>query len=42
VPIEAIKLDKIFIGSCTNARIEDLRSAAYVVKRLGRRVASNT
>ena len=34
-----IKLDKIFIGSCTNSRIEDLRSAAAVVK--GRRIASN-
>lgn len=34
-----IKLDKIFIGSCTNSRIEDLRLAAAVVK--GRRVASN-
>jgi len=33
-----IKLDKIFIGSCTNSRIEDLRAAAAVVK--GRRVAS--
>lgn len=39
MPIEAIQPDKIFIGSCTNARIEDLRAAAYVVKRLGRRVA---
>jgi len=34
-----IRLDKIFIGSCTNSRIEDLRAAAAVVK--GRRVASN-
>ncbi len=34
-----IKLDKIFIGSCTNSRIEDLRAAAAMVK--GRRVASN-
>jgi 3-isopropylmalate/(R)-2-methylmalate dehydratase large subunit len=34
-----IKLDKIFIGSCTNSRIEDLRAAAAVAK--GRRVASN-
>jgi 3-isopropylmalate/(R)-2-methylmalate dehydratase large subunit len=37
--ITDIKLDKIFIGSCTNSRIEDLRAAAAVVK--GRRVASN-
>jgi 3-isopropylmalate/(R)-2-methylmalate dehydratase large subunit len=34
-----IQLDKIFIGSCTNSRIEDLRVAAAVVK--GRRVAGN-
>jgi 3-isopropylmalate/(R)-2-methylmalate dehydratase large subunit len=34
-----IKLDKIFIGSCTNSRIEDLRAAAAVVK--GRRIAAN-
>ena len=38
-PIKDIKLDKIFIGSCTNSRIEDLRAAAQVVK--GKRVASN-
>jgi 3-isopropylmalate/(R)-2-methylmalate dehydratase large subunit len=36
--IREIRLDKIFIGSCTNARIEDLRAAADVVK--GRKVAS--
>jgi 3-isopropylmalate/(R)-2-methylmalate dehydratase large subunit len=36
-PITEIKLDKIFIGSCTNSRIEDLRAAAAVVK--GRHVA---
>jgi 3-isopropylmalate/(R)-2-methylmalate dehydratase large subunit len=38
-PIGEIALDKVFIGSCTNSRIEDLRLAAEVVK--GRRVAKN-
>ncbi|MBA1236566.1 3-isopropylmalate dehydratase large subunit [Stutzerimonas nitrititolerans] len=38
-PIREIKLDKIFIGSCTNSRLEDLRLAADVVK--GYKVASN-
>ncbi|MBJ7355367.1 MAG: 3-isopropylmalate dehydratase large subunit [Thermoleophilaceae bacterium] len=36
-PIQEIKLDRVFIGSCTNSRIGDLRSAAEVVK--GRKVA---
>jgi 3-isopropylmalate/(R)-2-methylmalate dehydratase large subunit len=38
-PITEIRLDKIFIGACTNSRIEDLRAAAAVVK--GKRVAPN-
>jgi len=38
-PIQDILLDKVFIGSCTNSRIEDLRAAAAVAK--GRKVASN-
>ena len=38
-PIAEIRLDKIFIGACTNSRIEDLRAAANVVE--GKRVASN-
>jgi len=38
-PIQAIRLDKVFIGSCTNSRIEDLRAAAAVAK--GHKVADN-
>src|SRR4051812_40133952 len=37
-PMQQVKLDRVFIGSCTNARIGDLRAAAEIVK--GRRVAS--
>jgi len=38
-PITSIHLDRVFIGSCTNSRIEDMREAAKVVK--GRKVADS-
>ena len=38
-PIENIRIDKVFIGSCTNSRIEDLRAAAAVIR--GRRKADS-
>ncbi len=37
-PLEGIPIDRVFLGSCTNARIEDLRAAANIIR--GRRVAS--
>ena len=39
LPIQSIKVDVVFIGSCTNSRIEDLRQAAFVAK--GRRKADS-
>jgi 3-isopropylmalate/(R)-2-methylmalate dehydratase large subunit len=40
-PLNDVFVDKVFIGSCTNSRIEDMREAAAVVKRLGQKVAKN-
>ena len=37
--MEDIELDKILIGSCTNARIEDLRAAAAIIE--GKKIAPN-
>ena len=39
MPLTDITIDKVFIGSCTNSRIEDLRAAAVVAK--GKKIASN-
>ena len=40
-PMQAIAIDKVFIGSCTNSRIEDMREAAAIIQKIGKRVAPN-
>ncbi|GAB3494724.1 3-isopropylmalate dehydratase large subunit [Curvibacter fontanus] len=40
-PLADITIDKVFIGSCTNSRIEDMREAAAVVKKLGQKVSKD-
>jgi 3-isopropylmalate/(R)-2-methylmalate dehydratase large subunit len=40
-PLNDIFVDKVFIGSCTNSRIEDMREAAALVQKLGQKVAKN-
>lgn len=39
-PMKKIKIDTVFLGSCTNGRIEDLRSAAEIIR--GKKIASDT
>ncbi|MEY4883985.1 MAG: hypothetical protein RIS34_1839 [Pseudomonadota bacterium] len=39
--LDDIYIDKVFIGSCTNSRIEDMREAAAMVRKLGQKVAKN-
>jgi len=38
-PMQEIMIDRVFIGSCTNSRIEDLRSAAQVIKKMAQNKA---
>jgi 3-isopropylmalate/(R)-2-methylmalate dehydratase large subunit len=38
-PVSEIRIDKVFVGSCTNGRIEDLRAAAKVIE--GKRIADH-
>ena len=40
-PMTDIRIDKAFFGSCTNSRIEDMRAAAALLQKMGRKVAPN-
>jgi len=39
--LDDIFIDKVFIGSCTNSRIEDMREAAAIIQKIGQKVAKN-